>query len=424
MHTNLIGDMSMFAFVARQPILDRDKELYAYELLFRDGQNACLPEYDSTPAKSHDSSYLKLGLDEISSNKTSFININCDTLLHRFPANLDPQKVVVEIAGSYPLNQSLLDACRRVKLLGYQMAIDAPRLEGCQAQLLPLVDIVKVKIDNNYQSVERCIADLLPAKVKLVAEQVQTQQDFRICRELGFDFFQGYFFSQPQSTNKRPLPANKATLVELIGASSSQHFNLDQVDSIIQRDAALSYMLLRFINNPTINKRYKISSLRHALTYMGEVEIKKFVALLALANLGDNKPMELIHLSLVRAKFCDLLAQEMHLGDNPPTGFLVGLFSLLDGLLDQQMQDILQQLPLVDKVKDALLGKENTLSQYLQLARCFESATWLRARQLCDAMGVNQKQIHNLFNQAIIWSNGVRQSISPHFPATKTAREG
>lgn len=420
MHGNIYGNDSMFAFVARQPILDRDKELYAYELLFRDGQNGCLPEYDAEKAQYIANKCLRLGLDEISCDKTSFVNINRETLLHRFPSNLDPKTVVVEIAGNTQVNQGLLDACKHIRMLGYQLAINAPRLEGELTQLLPLIDIVKVDINKiSYADITQNIPALLGANVKLVADQVETQQDFGICRDLGFDFFQGYFFSRPADINNKPLPATKATLVELIKESSSSEFNIDNVNLIIERDAALSYMLLRFINNPTVNKRYKISSLRHALTYMGEVEIKKFIALLALANLGDNKPMELIHLALVRARFCDLMAQQMSLGDNPPTGFLVGLFSLLDGLLDQEMEYILEQIPLVNEVKDALLGKQNQLSEYLQLTRCFESATWLRVKQICNSLNIEQKLAHSLFNQAIVWGNSVRRSISPHFPESK-----
>ncbi len=175
-------------------------------------------------------------------------------------------------------------------------------------------------------------------------------------------------------------------------------------------------MLLRFINNPMVNKRYKITSLKHALTYMGEVEIKKFIALLALANLADDKPMELLHMSLVRARFCDLVAKDRGIGDNPPTGFMVGLFSLLDALLDQKMQDLVTKMPIVDEVKFALCGGQNDFTLYLMLAKAFESATWIKVKRLADALQMDQKRLHALFNESILWGNSVRQSVSPHFP--------
>lgn len=238
MHGNIYGNDSMFAFVARQPILDRDKELYAYELLFRDGQNGCLPEYDAEKAQYIANKCLRLGLDEISCDKTSFVNINRETLLHRFPSNLDPKTVVVEIAGNTQVNQGLLDACKHIRMLGYQLAINAPRLEGELTQLLPLIDIVKVDINKiSYADITQNIPALLGANVKLVADQVETQQDFGICRDLGFDFFQGYFFSRPADINNKPLPATKATLVELIKrapAANSISITLTSLSSEMQ----------------------------------------------------------------------------------------------------------------------------------------------------------------------------------------------
>jgi EAL and modified HD-GYP domain-containing signal transduction protein len=236
---------------------------------------------------------------------------------------------------------------------------------------------------------------------------------------MGFDYFQGYFFARPVSGSNKNLPTSKLTLVELIGASSSESFDFEGVNNVIERDVGLSYMLLRFINNPTINKRYKITSLRHALNYMGEVEVKKFIALLALANLSDEKPAELLNLSLVRAKFCDLLGTEKNMGNNPPTAFLLGLFSMLDALLDQKMESLVEKLPLVNEVKEALCGGQNDLSVYLVLIKAFESGNWLKVIRISKILDVEQKLLHSLFNQAILWGNGVRQSISPHFPKSE-----
>ena len=254
---------------------------------------------------------------------------------------------------------------------------------------------------------------------KLIADKVETQENFNIFKDIGFDYFQGYFFAHPESVSNENLPTSKLTLVELMGASSSETFDIESINSVIEHDVGLSYMLLRFINNPTINKRYKITSLRHALNYMGEVEIKEFIALLALASLSDDKPLELLHLSLVRGKFCDLLGTEKNIGSNPPTAFLVGLFSLLDALLGQDMEPLVAKLPLVDEVKEALCGGQNDLAMYLVLVKAFESGNWLKVIRISKLLEIDQKQLHSLFNEAILWGNGVRKSISPHFPESK-----
>ena len=153
---------------------------------------------------------------------------------------------------------------------------------------------------------------------------------------------------------------------------------------------------------------------------MGEVEIKKFIALLSLAHLGDEKPLEVIHMSLVRAKFFDLLSQQRGQKTDPPVGFLIGLFSLLDALLDQDMPGILKQLPLVDEVNDALLGKSSEFNHYLMLVRAFESALWLNVIKQSKALDIDQKQLHSLYNQAIVWGNSVRSTMSSYFPAYRS----
>lgn len=412
----------MFAFVARQPILDREREVYAYELLFRDGKNNCFPDSeiitdDISPQRNRSS--LKLSLDDISCQKTSFINFSNERLLAGLPKNLDPQTVVVEVADGDAGDKSLIAACDNIRNMGFQIALNEPKLTT-SSELLSMVDIVKIDtLQYAFSTISKQLPRFTNAKVKLVADNIDSQQDFASYSDLGFDYFQGYFFSKPESFSQTPLPVNKLSLIDLIGETGQENFGLERINEIIERDVGLSYMLLRFINNPMINKRYKITSLKHALNYMGEVEIKKFIALLALANLADDKPMELLHMSLVRAKFCDLVAKERQVGDNPPTGFMVGLFSMLDALLDQEMKHLVTKMPIVDEVKFALCGGQNDFTLYLLLARAFESATWLKVKRFADMLKIDQKRLHMLFNESILWGNGVRQSISPHFPKSR-----
>jgi len=407
----------MFAFIARQPILDREKDVFAYELLFRDGKGGTYPDLDTEKARYIANRFHTLGLDDISGEKTSFINFSTDTLISRFPTTLNPETVVVELAEN-PFTQSgLVEACKHIKQLGFKLAIDDPMMLSGKHEIFPLIDIVKVDVSKGrYEQISKNIPRFLDSNIKLVAEQVDTHDDFSICRDLGFDLFQGYFFALPEARIQRQLPASKMNLVDLMGESSHADFDLNRINQIIERDAALSYLLLKFINNPLVNKRYKITSLKHALNYMGEVEIKKFIALLSLANLGDDKPIELIHMSLVRAKFFDLLSQERRINTDPPIGFLIGLFSLLDALLDQSMPDVLRQLPLTDDVNDALLGKSNEFNHYITLVRAFESALWLNVVKQSKELDIDQKLLHSLYNQAIIWGNGVRNTISAYFP--------
>ena len=407
----------MFAFIARQPILDREKDVFAYELLFRDGKGGAYPELEPEKAKYIAQHFHPLGLDDISGEKQSFIHFNPDTLISRFPTSLNPESVIVQLNEPNAPTPGLLEACTHIKDLGFKLAIDDPLMLSGKQDIFSLIDIVKVDVTRtNYDLIEKNIPRYIDSNIKLVAEQVNTHEDFDSCRSLGFDFFQGYFFAMPEARIQRHLPASKMNLVDLMGESASSDFNLNRINQIIERDAALSFLLLKFINNPAINKRYKITSLKHALTYMGEVEIKKFIALLSLANLSDDKPLELIHMSLVRAKFFDLLSQQRGVHLNPPIGFLIGLFSLLDALLDQDMPDVLKQLPLTDEVNDALLGKSDEFNSYITLSRAFEGALWMNIIKQSKALDIDQKQLHMMYNQAIQWGNGVRSTISAYFP--------
>lgn len=405
----------MFAYVARQAILDREKNVYGYELLFRDGKQNCFPSVapDEATSKILASNHLTLGLDEITQGQIAFINFYEDTLLYRFPTSLDPMGVVIEIVETAPISKALLAACKHIKQLGYKLALDDHDFDPKWDVFLPYIDIIKIDVrESDYETIKKHIPKFLDAKLKIIAEKVETYEEFETYRDLGCHFFQGYFYARPEVIRQKNIPNSKLSLLELIGESAKSDMNFERINDIIERDVALSYMLLRFINNPTVNKRNKITSLRHALNYMGAVELKKFIALLALANLGDSKPMELLQVSLVRAKFCELLSQERGDSENPPKGFLVGLFSLIDALLDRKMENLLENLPLSDDLKDALCGQKNNLLSYLELAKTFETANWLRTRKIAQVLNVEQKLLHGIYNEAVVWSNAMRSEIT------------
>lgn len=404
----------MFTYVARQAILDRGKELYSYELLFRDGENNCFPDIspDEATSKILTDSHLDLGLDELSEGKPVFINFHQDTLLHRFPTSLDPKRVVIEVVETVKPTPELVSACKNIKELGYTLALDDHDFDPQWDVLLPFADIIKVDVvECDEQALLNNIGKYKDSKIKLVAEKIETAEDFEKYKEMGFDYFQGYFFARPEIIQQKKLPTSKLPLIELIGVSGAAEFDLAKVSAVIERDVSLSYKLLRFINNPTVNKANQITSLRHALNYMGQVEVKKFVALLALANLGDTKPVELIHLSLVRAKFCDLLAKSRRMSDNPPTGFLTGLFSLLDALLDQPMSSIVDKLPIGDNIKGALCGEENELKKFLSLIRSFERGYWKGVANLSEQLSIDLKMSQAFYNESLKWGIAMKQLV-------------
>ncbi|MDP5130225.1 MAG: EAL domain-containing protein [Paraglaciecola sp.] len=405
----------MFSYVARQAILDDKKELYAYELLFREGEQNFFPNIcpDEATSKILTNNHLDMGLDEITGGKLAFINFHQDTLEYRFPTSLDQKLVVIEVVETVNLSEKLIQACINIKEMGYKLALDDFAFDPNWDVLLPYADIVKVDIVECDQQLMRSnIEKLKLANIKLVAEKIETHEEFEEYKALGFDYFQGYFFARPEIVKQKRIPTSQLALLDLISVSAATDFNLGRVNDIIERDVSLSYKLLRFINNPLINKSNSISSLRHALNYMGEIEVKKFIALVALANLGDSKTIELLHMSLVRAKFCELIGQAMKLAKNPPTGFLLGLFSLLDAILDSSMRSVVEKLPLGDELKAALCGEKNELQGYLNLIRAYEVGHWQNVARYSKELDIHLAMTQSFYNEAIKWGHAMKQLIS------------
>lgn len=400
----------MFAYVARQAIMDRNLEVQGYELFFRDGKRNSFPNIrpDEATSKIITNAHLTLGLEEITGGKIAYLNFFDDTLLNHFPSSLDPKSVVIELVETAPVTDELIESCKKLQEKGFQIALDDHDFDPKWDPLLPYTAIVKVDVSNlPATTISKHLPKFMRHGVQLAAQKVESYEKWQECMAQGFEYFQGFFFEQPEVIRNRELPAGKMSLLQLISESAKVEMDYDKINGIIQREVSLSYMLLRFINNPSFNKSQKISSLRHALNYMGATEVKKFVALLALANLGDDKPSEILNLSLVRAKFCELLSKARHDDENPPKGFLVGLFSLLDAMLDQKMENLVSKLPISDDLRVALCGEHNFLNSYLELAKTFESANWIETKKIAAKLKMEQRTLHGLYNQSIVWSNSM-----------------
>lgn len=405
----------MFAYVARQPIFDAEKHVVAYELLFRDGVDNRFPDInpDEATSKILAGSHLNLGVEEITGGKQAYINFHQDTLLYRFPTSLDPMNVVIEVVETVELNSNLLKACKHIRDLGYRVALDDYDFDPKWDEYLPHVDVIKVDIKEcSLMQISKGLQRLSSLNVTWVAEKIETVAEFNKLRMLGFTLFQGYFFARPEIIKHKKIGASQMAVMELLDASCGAKFDIERLNTIFERDVALSYMLLRFINNPTVNKRNEITSLRHALNYMGQVEVRKFIALLSLAKLSNDKPKELMTTALARAKFCELIADIRGEINNPPTGFLVGLFSLLDTMLDQSMQDLMAKMPLSAAAKKALCGQENNFGNYLRLARCYEQGDWAVIKSLSIRLKVSPQQIDNAYQQSLLWANSLSAEVA------------
>ncbi|MAJ69430.1 MAG: EAL domain-containing protein [Alteromonadaceae bacterium TMED7] len=404
----------MFAYVARQPIVDTSQQLYAYELLFRDGEKNCFPNISPDEATSRilAASHLNVGLEAVTNSALAFINFHTDTLLHRFPTSLDPKNVVIEITETVDVSDDLVEACEQINAQGYRLALDDYDLEEKWQVLLPLISIVKFDITTvTDQQIRETVPVLKAHNIELVAERVETKEQFHYYRQLGFDYFQGYFFARPEVIRHRKMSSSAVNMLELLKESTAAELNIENINTILERDVSLSYLLLRFINNPTVNKRNEITSLKHAMNFMGEQEVRKFIALLSLANLSDGQPGEILSMSLVRARFCELILVAMKDQSKPNSGFLTGMLSLIDTLMEQEMRELVSKLPLPADVSGALCGENNHLKQCLQLATAFERGQWGIVRAISTRFGLTQKQLHEIYINALSWAAALQNEV-------------
>jgi len=409
----------MFAFVARQAIYDTEKRVFAYELLFRDGVSNCFPDISPDEATSSmlADSHLSIGVENICFNKVSFINFHQDTIIHRFPSTLDPMNVVIEIVESVDVTPEFITACEQIKQQGYKLALDDYDFSDAWVPLLPLVKYIKIEadiIDLNDPAIVSSIRKLQNDGKVLIAEKVETLEAFEQYKAAGFDYFQGYFLSRPEMVKHKSLQVATSSILELVAASSSSTFDFKEINEVFEKDVGLTYKLMRFINNPLFNKRQTINSLHHAIRFLGEVELKKFIALLAIANLRGNKPVDLILSSLVRANFCKLMAKAMAHKENPPSSYILGLFSHMDALMDMPMAEIMKNLPFSDDVKTALCEIHTNTDLALQLRICmaFERADWALIYEMSQKADIPEEALFNMYYESVQWANAMHAQVS------------
>lgn len=402
-------------FAARQPILDVDKKLYAYEVLFRDSLENVFPEIDANEATSRliAESQFNLGLEKIIGNKPAFINFTLDTLIKNYPTCIPAEQLVIEILETVQPGKRLLAQCKQFKEQGYTIALDDYIHQPVWRHFYPFVDIIKIDFrSSTLQDIEVIIEAIKDfPHIKLLAEKVETNAEFEQALALGFTLFQGYFFSRPEVIQAKSLAPSQLALAELLYETSKPDVNIPQLTQIIERDINLAYKLLRYANSATFRRRSEISTIKQAVVVLGHHELKKFLSVLFTAQVGTSKPVELTKLAMIRARFAENLAMAFAPNDDASTYFLTGLMSLIDAILDEEIEDVMQQLPLAQEIKDALIKHEGKLSNFLKVIKLYEKADWRSASDEIATLGFCEEKVPELYNEAIEWSRSQMQAL-------------
>ncbi|MEL7387232.1 MAG: HDOD domain-containing protein, partial [Pseudomonadota bacterium] len=314
---------------------------------------------------------------------------------------------VVEILETIQPGKRLLALVKDLKERGYTLALDDYIHQPVWRHFYPYIDMIKIDfLTCDQESIEAVIEAIKPhPHIKLLAEKVETYEKYQLALEMGFSYFQGFFFSKPEMVQSKTLPPSEMALAELLYETSSIDLNLRKITEVFERDVNLSYKLLRYSNSAAFKRRAEISTIKQALIVLGSEEIKRFLSLLFAAQVSADKPAELIRLSLTRARFAELLAISHGKLRDTGMAFLTGMMSLMDAILDEDMPSVMNKLPLTVEIKDALLKGEGLLATYLNLVKFYEQADWEKAKEIQQQLGLKPEEVPDAYHDALSWSN-------------------
>jgi len=390
-------------YVARQPIFDREEKVFGYELLFRDGlQNAFHGDTDEASRATLDRSLL-MGLEVLCDGRRAFVNCTRDTLIKGLVTLLPSTTTVVEILESVPADPDVFAACRTLKEAGYLIALDDYVAEDPREPLADLADIIKVEMKLTTEPQRAALMKRFgPWRCRMLAEKIETHTDFIRARDQGFVYFQGYFFRRPEMLSTRDMPANRLHYLRMLQEVSRPDLDLPGLEKLIKSEASVCYRLLRYLNSAVFGFRSEIHSVRHALSLLGERDLRRWVRLIAAVGAGQERTSDLVLSALVRGRFGELLAPHVCHGDSDL--FLMGLLSLIDAMLEMPMSDVLEKISLDHPTKAVLLGQPSALRPVFQLMLAHESGEWEAAATLSAGLQLNSEDVASLYWQAQEWA--------------------
>jgi EAL and modified HD-GYP domain-containing signal transduction protein len=398
----------MQVYFARQPILNQNLQLYGYELLFRHSPQSLgaqpIEDGDAATAAVIEGIQAR-GLMSITRGKKAFINFTHNLLINGVAAYFPPESIVVEVLETAEPTARLLDALAALKAKGYMVALDDFSYREDLVPLIKLADIIKIDfLDPAYmRNIYQIRTHIDPEKCTLLAEKVESRAVFESAYEHGCRLFQGYFFAMPASATEKTVGVMRFNSMRLIAAVNRKEVDFNQITDIVKQDVGLSYRVLRLVNSAYFGARREITDLKTAIVFLGHNELRKWCSFVALFSLSENKPPELFEMSLVRARFCEIVAAE--LGMPQEAFFLGGLFSLLDAMLDTPIEDTIADVMLPEIAHAALCGEPGALRDTLDLNMAVERGNWESVTRICDTLGLDEVILSKLYADALQWTS-------------------
>ena len=391
----------MKIFVARQPILKSNKHRFGYELLFRDSLSNTFPdiEGDIATSKVLTHTFFAMGLDVVTNNKPALINFTRELLVKKAPLLFPKEDIIIEILENIEPDTQVIESVKELVKKGYKIALDDFIFHKKYISLIKFAKIIKFDLIATPLNTLQPILDKIKhiKKLILLAEKVETYEEFEQAKAMGFSLFQGYFFSRPEILSNKEISSNKMSLLKLITEVNKSHMDMCKISGMIKSDVYVSYKLMRFINSAYFSRKYEIGSIKDALAYLGSDEIKKFISMVAAAAIAEKKPNELIRYSIFKAKMFELLGGFMNLNFSSDELFTIGLFSNIEAMLDTEMKSILKAIPFLDSIKAALLGNNKRINYIADIVKCFEIGDWRSCPVLAEKENLDLNNVLSEF---------------------------
>jgi EAL and modified HD-GYP domain-containing signal transduction protein len=400
-------------FIARQPIFNRQLKVYGYELLFRSNHNSI--QFDGISSQGATAAVItglyESGIDNIVEDKFAFINFD-DVFIHSSALELiHPNQMVVEILENARMSDCLKKRLEVIKNKGYKIALD-DFVGNCQNDpFVPYADIIKYDLfETPLETIEREVINSRVKEKIILAEKVETEEQFLKAKEMGFDLFQGYFFSKlmivGRSCNKTPT---KVQYLRIITEISKEDPSFDILAKLIEQDVTLAYRVMRMASVRSDGKL--VESIKLALTYIGLKEIERWINIIMLQDLGENKPQEIMKLSLIRSRFAEALCKHAGMKNYEYLASMIGLFSMLDAILDQTMEEALTGILLPAEISDVLINHKGELYPIYELMLAYEKGDWDKVDKIQKELNIQEAGLDQEYYEAIEWSNNLISNV-------------
>lgn len=404
----------MSVFVARQAILNRNQNVVAYELLFRNSSENCFPGVSDGQATARliMENQLNLGTRHITSGKKALINIGPESLKLDLCDFLPCKDVVIELLETIEPTDDTYELCRKLFHSNYKLALDDFVYSPQWERFLKLVNLIKFDIRLTPLAEIPLVVNKLKKykNIKLLAEKIETDEEYKLARQMGFDYFQGYYFARPAMIEQKDIHYNYGLVIAIYSEVMKPDPDIKVITGLFELDAALAYKLLRLLNSGIFPLQSQISSLKQALVYLGQARLKKFVSLIVTAHTVRDKPIELMQMCVIRARFCELIASKVA-KQVQGEAFLTGLFSLLDAILDKPMDLLVDKLPFPDEIKAALTGEKNDLYYILETVKAYETGSWWALEKAVSLINLDSAFLPKLYKQAVKWADSYKDNI-------------